>query len=556
MAIIKTKFDRGVEGATNIVDTGTEGTKVAAGTTAQRGSTSGQFRFNSTTGKFEGRNASSFVSIEATPVVSSVNVSNITQKQINDGFDLVITGENFASGDTAKFIANDNTEFTSPTTTVNSATQITARVTSTIDATKEPYKVSVTSSGGLTGTLASAFNIDSAPTWTTSAGNIGTLNEGASANITIAATDSEGDAITYAETGGTVLSGAGLSMSSGGVITGTAPNVSGSATYTFDARATSGTNFTDRTFNIIVVDPPSGGNNTYTYSYGGISYNLHKFTANGTFTLQASQAIDLFMIGGGGGAGQHSGAGGGAGGLVWLTNQTIAAGTHSIIIGAGGQNASVGGASSGTFGGKGTDTTAFSKTAMGGGGGGYQGNTDTNITNGGCGGGASRTQGSSAAGSSLQNSTYGYGQGFGGAYSGSNNGAPNYAAYAGGGTGQAGQNRIGGDGASDFINSAAETTAFLFAAVAGTDSSNNATTSSSTGTLYIGGGGGGSDQDNISQYFAGGKGGGGRGNSNNNSPTGGLVNTGSGSGGQSYNNNTAYTNLYGGSGLVIVRYTT
>ncbi len=538
----------------NIVDTGTEGTKVASGTTAQRGSTTGQFRFNSTTGKFEGRNASSFVTIEATPVVSSVNVSNMTQKQINDGFDLVITGSNFATGDTAKFVANDNTEFVSPTTTVNSATQITARITSTIDAAKEPYAVSITSSGGLTGTLASAFNIDAAPTWTTASGNIGTLTEGASANITIAATDPEGDAITYAETGGTVLSGAGFSMSSGGVITGTAPSVSNSATYSFDARATSGTNFTDRTFNIIVVDPPSGGNNTYTYSYGGISYKLHKFTANGTFTLSGSQALDLFMIGGGGGGGQHSGAGGGAGGLVWLTNQTIAAGTHSIVIGSGGQNASTGNASSGTFGAKGTDTTAFSKTAMGGGGGGYQGQTNTSITNGGCGGGASRTQGSSAAGSSIQNSTYGYGQGFGGAYTGSNNGAPNYAAYAGGGTGQAGQNRTGGDGASDFINSAAETTAFLQAAVAGTDSSNNATTTSSTGTLYIGGGGGGSDQDNISTYFNGGKGGGGRGNSNNNSPTGGMTNTGGGSGGQSYNNNTAYTSLYGGSGLVIIRY--
>ena len=34
----------------NIVDTGTEGTKVASGTTAQRGSTQGQWRFNSTTG--------------------------------------------------------------------------------------------------------------------------------------------------------------------------------------------------------------------------------------------------------------------------------------------------------------------------------------------------------------------------------------------------------------------------------------------------------------------------------------------------------------------------
>ena len=40
----------------NITDTGTEGTRVATGTTAQRGSTQGQFRFNTTTGKFEGRN--------------------------------------------------------------------------------------------------------------------------------------------------------------------------------------------------------------------------------------------------------------------------------------------------------------------------------------------------------------------------------------------------------------------------------------------------------------------------------------------------------------------
>ena len=38
---------------TNITDTGTEGTKVASGTTAQRGSTTGQFRFNSTTGLAE-----------------------------------------------------------------------------------------------------------------------------------------------------------------------------------------------------------------------------------------------------------------------------------------------------------------------------------------------------------------------------------------------------------------------------------------------------------------------------------------------------------------------
>ena len=49
MAQVKVQFNRGVEGATNIVDAGTEGTKVASGTTAQRGSTTGQFRFNTTT---------------------------------------------------------------------------------------------------------------------------------------------------------------------------------------------------------------------------------------------------------------------------------------------------------------------------------------------------------------------------------------------------------------------------------------------------------------------------------------------------------------------------
>ena len=37
----------------NISDTGTEGTKVASGTSAQRGSTAGQLRFNTTTGLAE-----------------------------------------------------------------------------------------------------------------------------------------------------------------------------------------------------------------------------------------------------------------------------------------------------------------------------------------------------------------------------------------------------------------------------------------------------------------------------------------------------------------------
>ena len=54
MAQTKVIFDRAVDGATNIVDSGTEGTKVASGTTGQRGSTTGQWRYNTTTNFIEG----------------------------------------------------------------------------------------------------------------------------------------------------------------------------------------------------------------------------------------------------------------------------------------------------------------------------------------------------------------------------------------------------------------------------------------------------------------------------------------------------------------------
>ena len=561
MAIIKTKFDRGVEGATNIVDTGTEGTKVASGTTAQRGSTTGQFRFNSTTGKFEGRNTSGFVSLEANPVVSSVNVSNITQKQINDGFDLVITGQNFASGDVVKFIANDDTEFTSPTTTINSATQITARVTSTIDATKEPYKVQVTSTGGLTGSLASAFNIDAAPAWTTAAGNIGSLDEGASANITIAATDAEGDSITYAETGGSVLSGAGFSMSSGGVITGTAPSVSGSSTFSFTARATSGTNFTDRAFNIIVSDPPTGGNSTGTYSYGGTTYSFHKFTSDGNFVIGTNKTVDIFMIGGGGASAGDNAGGGGAGGLIWRPSLALSAGTYAIVIGAGGTGTSAGNQGSAQVGGNSTFGSLL--TALGGG---YGGSSNKDASNGGSGGGGGRYgpsgSGPSATGTGVQTTDSGitadsrtYGFGFNGGDGRNNSEGPG---GGGGGTGAVGSNASsgtvgnGGVGNSTFISSnAAATTAFLLATTSGTDSSNAATTGSSSGTLYIGGGGSGGTQSRGT-HSGGGIGGlGGGANIGGTNGTNGLINTGSGGSG---NNNGSNSGGSGGTGLVIVRY--
>jgi len=246
----------------NIVDQGTEGTKVAVGTTAQRGSTTGQWRFNSDTGFFEGRNATgSFSTLEPTPTITSVDVTEV-DSQAGGNQTLVITGTNFSSGGTISFIGNAGTDFNATSTTYNSVTQVTAVApkASFLNA-QEPYKIKFTASSGVEGTSGSGLiSVDTSPTWTTAAGNIGSVLESSAANITVAATDPDSDTIAYTETGGTVLSTNNLSLnSSTGVITGTAPAVSNDTTLTFDLRATANSKTVDRTFNIIIQDNPLSG---------------------------------------------------------------------------------------------------------------------------------------------------------------------------------------------------------------------------------------------------------------------------------------------------------
>ena len=270
----------------DIVDTGTEGTKVAAGTTAQRGSTAGQIRFNTTLGLAEYYTGSEFKSIDIAPLVSSVNNSNISQAQIDAGFDLVITGTNFASGAIVKFIGNDGTEYTSPTVTVNSDTQITARVTSNIDASKEPFDIRVTSAGGLSSTKDDLFNIDARPTWNTASGNLGTIDDYADAtHFTLSATDPEGGTVSYTESTSN-LSGAGLSLnSSTGAITGNPNDVTSNTTVSFDVNASDGTNTTARSFNIIVRQTPDGSTSALAATSAKAIRDLG-ITTNGVYYLK------------------------------------------------------------------------------------------------------------------------------------------------------------------------------------------------------------------------------------------------------------------------------
>jgi len=271
---------------TNVSDTGTEGTKVAAGTTAQRGSTTGQWRYNTDTGYFEGRNTSgSFSTLEPTPTISSVDDGEV-DSAAGGNQTIVITGTNFSAGGTIAFVGT-SADFNAATTTYNSTTQVTAVApkASFLNA-QEPYKVKFTSAGGVAGTSSSGLiNVDNAPTWTTSSGTVATINDNATGtHATLAASDAEGDTVAYTETGATNLSGAGLSLnSSTGAITGDPTDVAAATTVSFTGRATAGSKTVDRSFSIVVNPAPVWD------ILGGLSNNA------GTALNAAASRIVLFI---------------------------------------------------------------------------------------------------------------------------------------------------------------------------------------------------------------------------------------------------------------------
>ena len=291
----------------NISDAGTEGTKVAVGTTAQRGSTTGQWRYNTDTGFFEGRNASgSFSTLEPTPIVTSVDDGEV-DSAAGGNQTFVITGSNFSSGGTIAFVGS-SAQFNATTTTFNSTTQVTAVApkASFLNA-QEPYKVKFTASSGVAGSSAvGLINVDNAPAWQTSSGTIHTGNDLTDVSVTISATDPEGDTVSYSETT-SVLSGAGLSLnSSTGAITGTPTGVGSDTTYTFTIRATAGGKTADREFSIVITNAVittfsyTGGSQTFTPPSGVSSFIVYMWAAGGS-----GGSSQGGITGGAGGAGAY-----------------------------------------------------------------------------------------------------------------------------------------------------------------------------------------------------------------------------------------------------------
>ena len=514
----------------NIVDTGTEGTKVASGTTAQRGSTQGQIRFNTTTGLAEYYTGTEFKPIDSPPTILSVDNTNIESSTLPAN--LVITGNSFSNA-SVKFIGNDGTEINSPSVTTNSASQVTAQVPTTVTSANEPFDVKVINSSGLSATLEDAFNVDASPVFGVASGSLGTLSDAnrASSNLTtITATDDEGDTVTFSVTSGSLPTG--ITLNSDGTFSGTANSETSDTTYTFTVTASDGTNTSTRQYTITVNAPiATGGTVTST---GGYIY--HTFTSNGNFVVLQPKSIEYLLVAGGGGGGAGNigsawaGGGGGAGGAIDSTLSATAQ-TYAIVIGNGGAGDTAGSTGRGT---QGQNSTAFGQTAIGGGGGGTRNGQETG-GNGGSGGGASGSNPPGKAG------------GTGTSGQGSNGGTGSYGGAGGGGKTQAGQTTPNG------VNDAN-----------GGDGGNGIDWKS-LGTSYAGGGGGGAGDPTSSQGGNGtagyGKAGGGNGGVTNGSTNqdgfDATANTGSGGGGAAgggINVGTARNGGNGGSGICIIRY--
>jgi hypothetical protein len=198
--------------------------------------------------------------VASTPVFTSITPSNALSGDGTGNYSFDIVGTGFESA-TVKFIGADATEYTADTTTTNTTVSITAVIAkSSLPASNEPFDIKILNSNGLSFTSEDELTIDAQPVWVTASGTLGTFDDSDSISVTVAATDPESGSISYSLESGTLPSGISLNSSTG-VISGTAPAIASTTTYSFTIRASdSSSNTADRSFTITINETiVSGG---------------------------------------------------------------------------------------------------------------------------------------------------------------------------------------------------------------------------------------------------------------------------------------------------------
>lgn len=239
--------------ANNIEFPGTH-IKVPSGTTEQRpvSSTVGMIRYNTSIGAMESYTVNGWETIGTPPIVSAVSPTSFNG---NSGTSFTITGYNFVSGASVKFITVGGVEYTAASVTFNNSGSVTATTSRNFTVAEEPLSVKVINPNQLSSVLSSAIDCGGVPSWSTASGQIGsTTLQQTAFTATVTASDPEGGAITYSVAAGSSLPSGITINSSTGVISGTLPAINGDTTYTFNINATdSAGNTSTRQFQIIAI---------------------------------------------------------------------------------------------------------------------------------------------------------------------------------------------------------------------------------------------------------------------------------------------------------------
>ena len=234
---------------------------IPSGDTASRtgiNTSTGDFRYNTTTGKVEFYNGTGWENIGTSqPLINNISPSSFSGAA---GTSITLVGQNFVSGANVHFVSSVNGSSTAAGSVAFVNSGIMTATTPLLTTAGEPYGVKVTNPDGGQTLLEASLDAGSSPTWTTAAGSIGSgiQKNTTLSGIAVNATDPDGQAITYSEVTSVLTSDAdtpattmNLTLnSSTGAITGTAPNVSSDTTYNFTIRASDGINTTDRNFSL------------------------------------------------------------------------------------------------------------------------------------------------------------------------------------------------------------------------------------------------------------------------------------------------------------------
>ena len=334
------------------------------------------------------------------PLVSAISPTT----SVSTGNSITVTGSDFRVGAIVQFVGTNGTSYNAVSTTFNSSNSLSA-TRPALPTDYEPYDIKVVNPDNQFSVLDNVLDVGGNPTWSTSSGSLGSFLEQSSVSISVSAADPDGTPVVYSSSN----LPAWVSLnSSTGALTGTAPDISSSTTYTFNVSASDGTNSTSREFSILVnpYSSVTGGTTTSdsTYIYRRITSTSQVVVSN------SSLVADVLVVAGGGGGGVNNAGGGGGGGVVYYAGYTFTPGSYQANIGTGGLGFI--GANTNNWGARGLDSTFIGITALGGGGG-EGGNpvspAQSPVKNGGSGGGGCRGV---SAGSATQTNSGG-GVGFG-----------------------------------------------------------------------------------------------------------------------------------------------